>query len=116
MHSYGYCFYFLYYNRGFLFYESSYESGQRFCLEPFQDGGESWIAFSEASWSIVTSSQCHVSQNKFINQLSNPQCYFLFSTFVLRRKGVIIFVLTFSSIALAAILDIDLMNRVIFGS
>ena len=41
---------------GFLFYESnesmshesmshesSYESGQRFCLEPFQDGGEAWI-------------------------------------------------------------------------
>ena len=79
-------------------HESSYESGQRFCLEPFQDGGESWMDFSKASWSIVTSSQCHVfskvswsipvhvSQNQFINQLSNPQCYFLFSTFVLCRK------------------------------
>ena len=97
-------------------HESSYESGQRFCLEPFQDGGEAWIVFSKASWSIVTSSQCHVSRNQFINQLSNPQCYFLFSTFVLRRKGVIIFVLTFGSIALAALLDIDLMTRAIFGN
>ena len=55
---------------------------------------------------IPTSCQCHVSRNQFINQFSNPQCCFLFSTFVLRRKGVIIFVLTFGSIALAAILDI----------
>ena len=77
-------------------HESSYESGQRFCLEPFQDGGEAWIVFSEASWSIVTTSQCHVSRNQFINQLSNSQCYFLISTFVMRRKGVIIFVLTSS--------------------
>ena len=72
--------------------------------------------FCKASWSIVTSSQCHVSRNQFINQLSNPQGYFLFSTFVLCRKGVIIFVLTFGSIALAAILDIDLMTCAIFGN
>ena len=51
----------------------------------------------------VGASQCPVSRNQFINQLSNPQCCFLFSSFVLRRKGVIIFVLTFGSIALAAI-------------
>ena len=24
-------------------HESSYESGQRFCLESFQDGGDAWI-------------------------------------------------------------------------
>ena len=94
---------------------SSFESGQRFCLEPFQDGGESWIVFSEASWSIVTLSQYHVfskvswsipvsrfSKSVYKSVVKSPVLFSIFY-FVLCRKGVIIFVLTLGSIALAAI-------------
>ena len=111
-------------------HESSYESGQRFCLEPFQDGGESWIDFSKASWSIVISSQCHVfskvswsipvsrfSKSVYKSVVKSPVLFSIFFfRFAQKRSNYFCLDLRFYCIGCHIILDIDLMTRVIFGN